>query len=315
MRRGPVLLFLCGGRRVTLLQYFRAALEPAGGRILVTDTEPWSASSHIADLAYRVAPCADAAQFGDDVARICANEEVSAVLPLTCSAVAAIPTLRARTPVRIIGGDAEAIATATDKRLASAYFYRLGIPTPAVFDNPSPLDLPLFRRYRHGEGSRGALPILAAAELARAQGENGQIFTRYLEGSEYSVDCYKDLQGRIRAIMPRLRLRVRAGEVEKAVIRREHALIELVRRAIDGLRFVGPATVQAIHADGIFHLTEINLRYGGGVTLSIAAGMDSPGWLVTELMGRAPEPVRLHWHLAMCRHDRDIYFELPDDEA
>lgn len=315
MKRGPVLLFLCGGRRVTLLQHFKAAVDPAGGRILVTDTEPWSASSHIADRAYRVAPCADGARFGDDVACICAEEGVCAVVPLTCAAVGALPMVRARTPARIIGGDAEAIATATDKRLTSAYFYRLGIPTPAVFDNPSPLDLPLFRRYRHGEGSRGALPILTAAELALVQGENGQIFTKYLQGTEYSVDCYKDLQGRIRAIMPRLRLRVRSGEVEKAVIRREYALIEVVQRTIEGLRFVGPATVQAIHADGVFHLTEINLRYGGGVTLSIAAGMDSPGWLVAELMGRAPEPQRLRWHLAMCRHDRDIYFELPGDEA
>jgi carbamoyl-phosphate synthase large subunit len=315
MKRGPVLLFLCGGRRVTLLQHFKAALDPHGGRVLVTDTEPWSATSHIADRAYRVAPCADAAQFGADVARICTEEEVCAVVPLICAAVAAIPLLRGQTHAPIIGGDAEAIATAIDKRLTSVHFDRLGIPTPPVFDNPAPLDLPLFRRYRYGEGSRGARPILTATELAHVCGEDEQIFTRYLSGSEYSVDCYKDLSGHIRAIVPRLRLRVRSGEVEKAAIRREDALIELVRRAIDGLRFVGPATVQAIHADGVFYLTEINLRYGGGVTLSIAAGMDSPGWLVAELMGRTPEPMHLRWHLAMCRHDQDIYFELPGHEA
>lgn len=310
MTRGPALLFLCGGRRVGLIQRFRAALQPYDGRILLTDTEPWTATSFFADRTWRVAPCSDGVGFRDDVVSICGEETVVGIVPLTCSAVAALPLLEGRTSARLIGGDALATAIVTDKSLTADYLAGKGLATPQVREHPESRDLPLFRRYRKSEGSRGAKPIRTPEDLALVRDEAGQVFTRYLSGPEYSVDCYKDLGGTILSIVPRLRLRVRAGEVEKAILRRAEPLIDMVRRAIEPLKFVGPATVQAIHCDGTFYLTEINLRYGGGVTLSINAGMASPEWLVAELMEHpAPVPGPIRWGMGMCRYDQDVYFE------
>jgi carbamoyl-phosphate synthase large subunit len=48
---------------------------------------------------------------------------------------------------------------------------------------------------------------------------------------------------------------------------------------------VGPITVQCIMKDGIPHFTEINARLGGGVPLGIAAGADSPKWLLARIAG------------------------------
>lgn len=313
MSQGPVLLFLCGGRRVALLQRFKAVLQPLNGRLLTTDTDPTSATAFFADRAFQVAPCTDLEQYCDDVARICDAEGVTAVLPLTCAAVATMPALAGRSAARLVCGDAEAVAIATDKRRTAAYFGRLGLPTPFVFDSPAPDDLPLFHRPRRDEGSRNACAVRTAEELVRLRGAPGGIFTRLLTGPEYSVDCYRSFDGRIRAAIPRRRLRIRAGEVEKAVTVRDETLIALATEAAARLHFAGPATVQAIRQDGQFYLTEINLRYGGGVTLSIAAGADSPAWLVAEITGAAlGPPPPIHWGLAMSRYDQDIYFDIAE---
>ena len=312
MTQGPSLLFLCGGRRVTLLKRFRDALAPHGGRVLATDTEFKAATSFVADDTFLVAPCSEEEPFCRDVAEIVEREGVTAIVPLTCASVAALLSLEGRVPSRLIGGDALAVSVSVDKVGTAQHFSNLGLATPEVVYDPRPKDLPLFRRDRRGEGSRGARAVTHSTELAAALtvGEEEPIFTRYLEGPEYTVDCYKDLEGRIRSIVPRERLRIRAGEVERSVTRSIPDLARLARAAIEPLSFVGPASVQAIRSSGSFYLTELNLRYSGGVTLSMAAGMRSETWLVAELLGLVQEEKpEIRWDLAMCRFDEDIYFE------
>ena len=136
------------------------------------------------------------------------------------------------------------------------------------------------------------------------------LLTPYVHGKEFTVDCYKDLRGRLIASVPRERLRVRAGEVEQTVTRCIPDLIQQAGTAIAGLNFIGPATVQAIRANGVNYFTEINLRYGGGVTLSIAAGADSPRWMLRELQdGSPPSPVAIRWNIGMSRYDDEFYFQ------
>jgi len=310
------LLFLCGGRRVGLLSQFRRALvDQGGGRMYTTDTEPHAATSFVADRSFAVAPCRDTERFASDVAAVCEQEAVTAVLPLRCDAVAALPALRRRTTALLIGGDDEAIRICHDKLLTAAYFRAAGLLTPEVVDHPQASDLPLFCRPRCSEGSKGVAAVLTERQLANAPRDDGHIFTRYLEGTEYSLDCYKNLGGRLVAITPRQRLRVRAGEVERSVTRRLAPLCEQARAALEPLCFVGPATIQALVVDGENYFTEINLRYGGGVTLSIAAGADSPRWLVAELCGgRPPVPGNVRWNLAMSRYDSEFYYLLEEED-
>jgi carbamoyl-phosphate synthase large subunit len=303
------LLFLCGGRRVGLLEAFRQALrDRGGGRLYTTDTEARAASSFVADRCFTVAPCRNARDFALDVAQLCEQEQVSAVLPLRCDAVAAIPELRHRTSSRIIGGDDDAIRICGDKLLTACHFRATGVTTPEVVECPSAADLPLFCRPRLGEGSKGVQAIFTRQQLDCAP-RDGSVFTRFVQGTEYTFDCYKSLSGELISIVPRQRLRVRAGEVERSITRRADDLASRASAVLEPLRFVGPATVQAIVSDSEIHFTEINLRYGGGVTLSIAAGADSPRWLVAELRGETPACGPVRWNLGMSRYDAEFYYQ------
>lgn len=311
------LLFLCGGRRVTLLKGFREALNArGGGRIITTDTESHPATSFVADATYQVSPCVEHEAFSHEVAQICERESVVAVLPLTCAAVAVVPALRSRVQAHVVSGDDRTIEICLDKLQTSNHFARCGVPTPAVIPTPTPEDLPLFYRLRRSEGSRSANCISTADELALAKRLEDAVFTRYLAGTEFTIDCYKDLHDNIVSIVPRERVRVRAGEVERSVIRRLPALVDGTTRVVSGLRFSGPATVQAIRVDDTFFFTEINLRYAGGVTLSISAGMASQQWLISELSGQTLTPwPDIQWGLGMSRYDEEFYYQVDESTS
>lgn len=304
------LLFLCGGRRVGLLNHFRRALaEQGGGQLYTTDTLPQSAASFVVDRNFAVAPCKDKERFVADLAAVCEEQDITAVLPLRCDAVAAMPALRRRASVLIIGGDDEAIRICNDKALTATHFRAMGLRTPDVIDDPQASDLPLFCRPRTGEGSQGTFVILTKSQLETTPRDD-YVFTRYIEGAEYTVDCYKDLRGRLIAIIPRQRLRVRAGEVERAVTRNIGVLRDQAHAALEPLAFTGPAAIQAFISGGEHYFTEINLRYAGGVTLSITAGADSPSWLVSQLRGETPTVTpKIKWNLAMSRYDSEFYYE------
>jgi len=309
----PALLFLCGGRRVELLRRFRAALDAhGGGRILTTDTEEYPATSFVADRTCRVPPCSDGEAFADAIAGIVDRERIDAVLPLRCAAVATVPLLRKRLGSKVISGDDHAVAVATDKREAYRHFLASDVASAEWVEHPSPSDLPLFFRPRRSEGSAEARAVRSAEELEQLAARDDAFFVRLLQGREVTIDCYRAADGTLLSVVPRDRLRVRAGEVERSVTRRRADVIASTARVLRSLVFTGPATVQAIVLPHGVFFTEINLRYGGGVTLSFAAGHDSAAWFVNEMLGKPnPVPAEPRWDYAMTRYDQEFYFSLP----
>lgn len=304
------LLFLCGGRRVKLLKSFRAALaQTTGGMILTTDTEAVSAAAFVSDKTFIAPPCSSVEAFSARVAEICAAEQITAIIPLICASVVTVPALMSQTNTLLISGDIQSVGICTDKRKTSEFLTAISVPTPEVINDPRPEHLPLFFRGRFSEGSRDACVVRTVSVLDDLKRAPYGIFTKYLPGREYTIDGYKDLHGRLVCLVSRERIRVRAGEVEQTVTSFQPQLVASVQRAVEALNFVGPITAQAIESEGEFYLTELNLRYGGGVTLSITAGMNSPAWLVYELQGGgSPISPDIKWGLGMVRYDEEFYF-------
>src|SRR5207249_1264001 len=83
----------------------------------------------------------------------------------------------------------------------------------------------------------------------------------------------------------RRRLEVRWGEVAKGVTLWDEGIAAACTRIAQALPAVGPITVQCMMKDGVPHFIEINARLGGGFPLGIAAGADSPRWLLARCAG------------------------------
>lgn len=139
-----------------------------------------------------------------------------------------------------------------------------------------------FVKPRRGSGGKGAY---AVAE--------DHVICETLPGPEYSVDavCWHG-----RAVMVvRRRDVVMRGICRRGLVLSDdnpvaETLAMLVRALASLWRLHGPACIQfKTHRDGVPRLTDLNLRFGGGVTISAAAGVNLPRLLVDCLRG-APLP-------------------------
>ena len=93
------------------------------------------------------------------------------------------------------------------------------------------------------------------------------------------------LSGEVLAGVSRQRIEVRWGEVAKGVTVHDPAIVEDCVRVAQALEAIGPITVQCMLKDSEPYFTEINARFGGGLPLGIAAGVDSPALYLAEAAG------------------------------
>jgi len=137
------------------------------------------------------------------------------------------------------------------------------------------------------------------------------ICQQYVAGTEYTCDVYVDRRLSVRCVVPRRRLEIRAGEVSKAQVVKDAAIIQECVRLVEALG-AGPGvvTVQLIKTEtGRHYFIEINPRFGGGAPLSIRAGADFPKWALQERVGKTPR-IALDGYsdgLTMLRYDAEVW--------
>jgi carbamoyl-phosphate synthase large subunit len=297
MRRFNILL-TAGSRRVPLVHAFRNALKTLGtiGSVIVTDVNPLSPAVHVADRSYRV-PMADDPDYINELLAICEAENVRLVVPTIDDELPGIAA--AREAFRSIGVmtacSPEATATmCNDKYATCTHLSEAGVAAARSYLPAQLTDgmlLPLFIKPRVGRGAVGAFPVRTPTELDFfLHYVESPIVQEYLSGPEYTIDVLCDFEGRPLSIVPRERVVIRAGVIDRGRTVNDPRLIALAEAACQAITFFGPVNIQCRMRDGEPAIFEINPRFSGGIPLTIQSGADFPAMLVKLAMGRKVEP-------------------------
>lgn len=287
-------LFTSVGRRVELLRAFRQAYKALAleGRIVALDIDPLAPALQLADRPY-IVPRLDSPDYIPTLVEICRREQIGLIFPLIDPD---IPVLaRHRTEIEATGArlavvPETSVATVNDKWLTTQFFQDLGLPTPRSW-LPEQLDptraaYPLFVKPRGGSAAQNAFKVRDAREAGFFLDYVSEpIIQEFLPGPEITNDVICDLHGDVLAVVSRRRIEVRWGEVAKGVTICDPQITDACVKIAQALPAIGPITVQCLMKDGVPHFTEINARLGGGVPLGIAAGADSPRWLLARAAG------------------------------
>lgn len=162
-----------------------------------------------------------------------------------------------------------------------------------------------------GCGSKG-LYLIAEEDARNHRCRDGYIYQRFVTGKEISCDVYGDRYGKFIGGVPRIREKVCCGEVVESTIILNEELVEITKKIAEELRVIGPANFQWIlDEEGCYWLIECNLRFCGGYTLSMEAGLNAVGWIIDEyIYNRKIEPISLSKikPLKLVRSFRDHYF-------
>ncbi len=327
------ILFSCVGRRVELLQAFRAAAARLNVALTLigTDQTATAPALHCVDVPVLTPPIRDPSY-----------PAVLLDLVKRHGARALVPTIDTDLPVladhrdefdavgcAALVADPRIVRICQDKCETFRFLRGSGIDTPDTWlpaDLPAPADrrYPYFLKPRHGSASIGAHRIADEIDLnyhlLRAR---EPIVQEFVPGDEHTLDVYVGLSGLPRCVVPRRRWETRGGEVVKGVVVKDRAIMDAGRDVVAALgpQVRGLVTLQCIRTPtGRVRFIEINPRFGGGAPLGIAAGADYPAWLLMELLGQTP-PIAYDGYqdgLCMLRYDWSVFIaesELPSPRA
>jgi len=314
-------LVTAGSRRVPLVQAFQRALRQVspGSLVVVTDVNALSPTVYTADRAY-AAPLSNDPHYLDAIEHLCRREHIGLLVPtiddeLTLFAEAA--DRFARIGTRVAVSPPATTSTCDDKYETCRALQMRGIaavPTYLPDQLPSDLTFPLFIKPRVGRGGVGAYAVRNARELEFFTGYVANpVVQTYLDGPEYTIDVLCDFDGRVISVVPRERVVIRAGVVDRGRTVDDPALIHLGLSCARAMRFTGAVNIQC-RVVGRPIVFEINPRFSGGIPLTIAAGADFPRLLVELALGRQVPSIvgRFHDGLWMTSYESAIFL---DDSA
>ena len=303
--------------KIQLVEAFKDALASfGGGRIVGTDSDPEACASHFVDVFERVPGDRDP-NFERIFVDICKRHKVKLVVP---TRDAELPLLLKLQPILLEYGITvplpceETLNICLNKSRFHDFCLANNYPVLPRREPKTDGDFPVFVRLYSGSGGRSAflVPDMAIWRQMSFEGDN-YICQPLCKDEEYSVDLISDFSGKALQAVSRVRQRVIYGESWRSEIRHQPALEALCMKIADHLGLKGHHLFQAfVSNDNGINLIEINPRFGGCSTLSIAGGLDSPYRLLQMVAGQNKEaatPRAIKYGLQSNRFARDILIQ------
>ncbi|MFA5257251.1 MAG: ATP-grasp domain-containing protein [Opitutales bacterium] len=317
------ILLTSAGRRVELLRCFRESAAQLGldMQVFAADMDPaMSTACQFADRARALPPCASD-EYADAVLALCVEEGISLVVPTIDPEL--LPLARraedfAGAGVTLHLSPPEMVSLCRNKLHTARALAACGVPVPRSCalgsrGTWSAWEGPLIIKPSTGSSSLGVHRCRSAAEataLMPFQPEHC-IVQELVQGDEYTVNCFFDIDGKLRCAVPHLRISVRQGEVYKGRTTRVRVLMEAAKM-LERLpsHFRGAICFQAILSGDGARVFEINPRFGGGYPLAHHCGGSFSQWLLEELIGREPG-YRDDWRegVTMLRYDQSVFLD------
>jgi len=285
-------LFTCAGQRVDII----SAFGRAGAFTVAADADSLAPALYHAD-SKAIVPRIDAPEYVPALASLVSEHDVRLVVPLSDLDQGLLARARdALAPALVLVPEPAVCDAMADKWLAHQFFEKRSIPSPRSWlpgDVPADARYPLLVKVRAGFGSRHIYSACDTDELGfhlRATPVESFVQERCL-GEEFSIDVLCDMDGRCLNAIPRTMIQSKGGESIKGRSIRDWELIEHGCRVAEAVGVRGPANIQCFREpDGSLPVTDVNLRYGGGFPLPLAAGSRYPELSLALARGERPQP-------------------------
>lgn len=317
------ILFTCIGRRVSLVNSFRRA-----GRqlkinlsLLGTDTMELSSALQVCDKGFTVKPITHA-NYIKELLGIVRTNKVKLLIPTVDLDLKLLALDKAKFDSLgcvVLVSKPEVVDICQDKRKTFRFLIKNGFDTPVTMSVRSALSKkrlkwPCFIKPWDGYASRGNAIVKNREELSLfAKRIPNAICQEFIRGAEYTCDVYVDFNMKVRCVVPRKRIEVRAGEVSKGQVVKNSRIMDEATRLVE-LLGAGPGVITLqlfLTDDDKVKFIEINPRFGGGVPLSIKAGANFPKWILQEVIGRKTY-IRFNGYkdnLIMLRYDGEVWLK------
>jgi carbamoyl-phosphate synthase large subunit len=311
-------LITSAGKRVVLVKIFQNSFRELGydSKIYTTDIKPGMAPAGIQSDGCFSVPRSNEKYFIDSILKICKENNIGVIIPTIDPELIVFSENRQRFSeigVELMLSDSDIIRVCRDKRKTNAFFTQIGINVPKEIDKHHPV-FPMFAKPYDGSLSTNIHIIKNEDALTNEILEDEKlIFMEYIDKNEYkefTVDMYFGKDHKVKSIVPRERIEIRAGEINKGITRKNY-IVEFLKQHMGycyGIR--GCICVQLFYreSDNDIKGIEINPRFGGGYPLSFYAKANYADFVIREYLLKEEIDYTEDWldNTMMLRYDKDI---------
>lgn len=297
-----ILIASCGTRN-KIVQYFKRALKDRG-RVIATDCNPNAPALYEADEQY-IVPRITADDYLDVIYDICKKENIKGILSLIdpeLSLLALHTQEFARLGVTVIGSSYELCERTLDKwemyKWLTAHGYAcarsyMDVEAFVAEERAGRISYPVFVKPAKGSASIAVSKAYdeETVRLLLRHGENMMI-QEFLEGQEIGADCYIDLLSKKTvSIFTKKKLVMRAGETDKGESFQDERLFALIEKFIEESGFLGQIDIDIFDVGGVYYISEVNPRFGGGYPHAYECGVDHMQLIVNNLAGKENQKI------------------------
>lgn len=297
------ILILSAGTRNKVVQYFKKALS-GKGLVIATDCSNLAPAIYDADKYYIVPRMTDDGYL-DVILDICKNEKITGVLSLIDPELSLLANNVDRfesVGTIVIGSSYELCERSLDKYEMYKWLVENGYKCAksyidkdeffADLDNET-AKFPVFVKPARGSASISISKVTdrETVDLLFAH-EDGLMIQEFLDGQEIGADVYIDMiTGEVVSIFTKKKIKMRAGETDKAVSFKDEKLFELIKEFVIRAGYRGQIDIDIFDINGEYYISEVNPRFGGGYPHAYESGSDHMSLIVNNLEGKANKSV------------------------
>lgn len=295
------ILILSAGTRDKVVQYFKKELA-GKGRVIATDCSNLAPAVYEADAFYLV-PRITEPGYLDVVLDICKKEKIAGVFSLIDPELSLLAKERERflsvgtTPVI---SDYELVETCFDKYRMFEMLRNMQIPTAKCYiekeafyrvEESGEISYPVFVKPVRGSASIHINKVGSKKEIeVLCDLYDDLMMQEYMDGTEFGADVYVDMiSGKCTDIFVKKKIKMRAGETDKSVSFKDEKLFALIRDFVEECGFRGMIDIDIFEIDGVYYISEVNPRFGGGYPHAYACGVNMPAAVIRNLDGQENE--------------------------
>jgi len=297
-------LITSAGRRVSLVRNFQKH-----SKVFCCDMNPMlSSACQVSDGHFKVPRVTDESYL-DELMEICKENNIKIVIPTIDTELSILSKAKERflkENIFLAVSSVEICDIFYLKTTTEQFFIKVGVNTPKIVKDLKTAKYPLFAKLDNSSLSVGAMRVDNYEEAIKLKGN--YIFQEFIEGVEYTCDVFFDRDSKIKCIVPRERIEVRCGEVNKARTNKDKHILDEIKKLEPFLKGAyGTLTIQLFKTDDKIYFIEINPRFGGGYPLSFQAGADFAKMLIDDYLGKNLEYFE-GWrdNLIMLRYDDEV---------
>ena len=292
-------LILAAGTRNKIVQYFKKTFDGIG-TIVAADASNLGPAIYDADRYYIVPPITDDGYI-NAVLDICKKEKIRGVLSLIDPELSLLAENKERFEalgVTVVGSSYDLCEIALDKMQMYEWLKIHGYNCARSWMDKNEFykavdtgeaSYPIFVKPYRGSASISISKVYdkETVDLLFAHKDDLMI-QEFLNGQEIGADVYIDMiSGEVVSIFTKKKIKMRAGETDKAVSFKDPALFDLIERFVLEAGYKGQIDIDIFEIEGHYYISEVNPRFGGGYPHAYESGCNHMKLILNNLKGMA----------------------------